>query len=563
LLWDQFAALAPTKWEDDPNLFKWAIDRAAFNRTFIPKLSAYTPRNLIHDRYFAHYDTDANGLIGFEEFIAGLTKLHETDAIKKLPTIFRGYDFDGDGYISRQDCLRILRAQYALEKENMRDSILHDTRSPHSGSPTVPSVGPLASAFGYSEGVAQPPAPVGSPADDFLPVDNPRVTEPETVRHLPSERRQFVDEDSWFPDRPNERNAMSRFPKAEADIGNEYLYQICEAGFNSMLNPIFLDREQAAKETSTTQARRAQVQRPPGSPADFDPLAKFYSRANFVAYSNGIFRYLKAVVRDLMLVPFRPFPDGAMVEYWKGKISDIETSVCQERFTQTSTGVVPVYELARMHFIREKFLADWLAAMITIRLKNVHGTVEISEAGGAGLLGVDPTMPQFRPSSSDEESYRSFAKGGLLVRTCDYTSPDLHHIAPELDMGVDNWSPVVFLVCENRLRQNTWPVINWTRHNFTGQPSDESHAPSFAEQCIEEYHLASLARSWFQTPRPDLDRLKLGDVRELLSAFYDYANAESDARGGPGRINLSELEGYYKSGMDIRFLECWTNWMPF
>ncbi|KAF2741482.1 hypothetical protein EJ04DRAFT_399756, partial [Polyplosphaeria fusca] len=149
-LWDQFTCLAGTEWEADPSKIGWALDRRAFNQAFIPRYSTFisTP-NLIYDRIFAYYDTDHNGIIGFEEFVKGLDGMHSADPKVKLKIVFNGYDVDGDGYISRKDVLRMFRAYYAIEKEATRNYLAEASEelSVRGALDTIHSSQPLGSAF--------------------------------------------------------------------------------------------------------------------------------------------------------------------------------------------------------------------------------------------------------------------------------------------------------------------------------------------------------------------------------------------------------------------------------
>jgi len=73
---------------------------------------------------FAFYDTNNDGLIGFEEFVRGLSTLnHKNRASEKLRRVFNGYDLDGDGFVDRKDFLRIFRAFYALSKDLVKDMV--------------------------------------------------------------------------------------------------------------------------------------------------------------------------------------------------------------------------------------------------------------------------------------------------------------------------------------------------------------------------------------------------------------------------------------------------------
>ncbi|PKX95644.1 EF hand domain protein [Aspergillus novofumigatus IBT 16806] len=123
-LWDQFRCLASYEWPDDPNKLCMAIDRKTFDRCFVPHTSIRPPPpSLIYDRMFAFYDTNNDGLIGFEEFLKGLASLNNKSNDERLRRVFRGYDIDGDGYVERKDFLRVFRAYYALSRELTRDMI--------------------------------------------------------------------------------------------------------------------------------------------------------------------------------------------------------------------------------------------------------------------------------------------------------------------------------------------------------------------------------------------------------------------------------------------------------
>ena len=149
-LWDQFTCLASTEWTNDPNKIGWALDRRAFNHAFVPRYNGFVAApNLIYDRIFQYYDSDDNGLIGFEEWIKGVDGMHANDIKVKARIAFNGYDIDGDGYISRRDVLRVFRAYYAIEKEATRNFVaeLTEELSVRNSMDTIRSSQPLGSAF--------------------------------------------------------------------------------------------------------------------------------------------------------------------------------------------------------------------------------------------------------------------------------------------------------------------------------------------------------------------------------------------------------------------------------
>lgn len=131
-LWEQWTFIANTEWRDDPDELYLAADRRTFERYLVPSSGTKrTAPNLIHDRMFAFYDTNGDDLISFPEFLKGLSYKKGKE---RLERIFKGYDIDGDGYISRRDCLRIFRTYYVLYKhmhgdvlEGLDQQALHNT----------------------------------------------------------------------------------------------------------------------------------------------------------------------------------------------------------------------------------------------------------------------------------------------------------------------------------------------------------------------------------------------------------------------------------------------------
>ncbi len=150
-LWDQFKCLAATEWVEDPNRLNMAIDRRTFDKCFVPNTSIRPPPpNLIYDRMFAFYDTNSDGLIGFEEFLKGLASLNNKSKDERLKRVFQGYDIDGDGYVDRKDFLRMFRAFYALSKELTRDMVAgmeEDVIEGNAAKEIVLSSQPISSAF--------------------------------------------------------------------------------------------------------------------------------------------------------------------------------------------------------------------------------------------------------------------------------------------------------------------------------------------------------------------------------------------------------------------------------
>ncbi|KAL8663488.1 MAG: hypothetical protein Q9202_003798 [Teloschistes flavicans] len=120
--WDQFQCIAATYYAGDPHGFHLAINRRSFNQCFVPNSTKrQPPPNLVYDRMFSFYDTNDDGLIGFEEFLSGIACI--LDLTRGNPRkvfsqkIFRAYDVDGDGFVDRKDFLRMFKGFYDLTKD--------------------------------------------------------------------------------------------------------------------------------------------------------------------------------------------------------------------------------------------------------------------------------------------------------------------------------------------------------------------------------------------------------------------------------------------------------------
>ncbi|KXJ91205.1 hypothetical protein Micbo1qcDRAFT_162825 [Microdochium bolleyi] len=156
--------MANNEWRDDPNGLCLAMDRKTFERCLVPSGGyRHATPNLIHDRMFAFYDTNNDDLIGFEEFLHGVSYRKRKD---KLRRTFEGYDIDGDGYVDRRDFLRMFRAYYVLYKQMHRDILegLDDhMMTTIEAQQLINSRQPLSSLFGREGRV--PPAEHSRPMD--------------------------------------------------------------------------------------------------------------------------------------------------------------------------------------------------------------------------------------------------------------------------------------------------------------------------------------------------------------------------------------------------------------
>lgn len=150
-LWEQFTCLANVQWDEDLEKLGAAIDRRAFDKSFVPRYTANIPApNLVYDRVFAFFDSNGDGLIGFKEFVLGMNFIRMSPHNRaKQRKIFECYDIDGDNYVTRKDFLRIFRAYYNILREKTRDMLMvaEEHLSVAGAMDTIESSQPLSSAF--------------------------------------------------------------------------------------------------------------------------------------------------------------------------------------------------------------------------------------------------------------------------------------------------------------------------------------------------------------------------------------------------------------------------------
>ncbi|KAI8619256.1 hypothetical protein BC830DRAFT_1165501 [Chytriomyces sp. MP71] len=95
-------------------------------------------KNLINDRIFAFFDRDGDGVVAFPEFVSGLGIM-----TKGTPEehVFKGYDLNGDGVLSRLELRKMFKAYYDLSMQ-LVSQYVRDLGSPLSGQfPVRASIG--------------------------------------------------------------------------------------------------------------------------------------------------------------------------------------------------------------------------------------------------------------------------------------------------------------------------------------------------------------------------------------------------------------------------------------
>lgn len=238
-LWMQFKCLATAHYPNDPLRYYHAIDRATFDRCFIPNSNAWPPPpNLVYDRIFSFYDANGDGLIGFHEFVFGIRCISFNKPEDRLRQIFDGFDIDNDKSISRVDLQRMFKALFILHKELAKDTIMplgDDLYDEDAARDIVNGSQALSSAFSGDVGTADP-----------------------SRLHEGKERNEYGDyvitDGSIEPVKPED--SMLRHGPEVQDYGQEILYDVIHDSINELLDPLFKFREDMGLEVLRTKAAR-------------------------------------------------------------------------------------------------------------------------------------------------------------------------------------------------------------------------------------------------------------------------------------------------------------------
>jgi hypothetical protein len=303
-LFEQFACLVNVEWEEDPNGIRWALDRRAFDAALShQRWRSQTAASLLYERMFAFYDTDKNGLLGFEEFVSGLAYLRGVERMASLTRALRGYDLDGDGYIDRNDMLRIMEANFIISREITNDMVDaqelaqigdNDARESLRGRQPISAIlqegdlddreerplnGKITDSFGDMQ-----PAPGTSTiigAEKMWPNDfTPRALEPEASAEYEAYQAYLLmltasSEQPELASTEHNDNAASTAkeddrtcataPAVKTETGSRgILWNLVVASLNELLDDIFLQRENDEKATMATAKirhdRQAEIQ---------------------------------------------------------------------------------------------------------------------------------------------------------------------------------------------------------------------------------------------------------------------------------------------------------------
>ncbi|KAK0783774.1 hypothetical protein LTR91_014050 [Friedmanniomyces endolithicus] len=307
-LYDQFTCIANVPWSTDPLNIDAAIDRRAFNQALAPaRWEGRHNQNAVYDRMFAFYDTNEDGLVGFGEFLSGISYLRGPKRFASMRRALEGLDMDGDGFVDRSDFLRLFRAKYILQQQLVSDMVdSHEQEQTMAAMDTLRSSQPISSIFNQEE----------IPQGGSRPQRGKERSRFNDMQPLPGTKTILEDHEPWprdespapnhrassVPDeRERSRHHVSRFEELlygaaedvlpittqhgstesgavrpivpndvdsthsavqpempESDAIRDALAQAVEEGLNHMLNPMFEAKERTHQEAIDSREERAQ-----------------------------------------------------------------------------------------------------------------------------------------------------------------------------------------------------------------------------------------------------------------------------------------------------------------
>lgn len=430
-LYDQFTSLSNVQWPNDPCKLKVAIDRRAFDRAV--KSNRWPPSQCpeyIFDRIFSFYDTDANGLVGFEEFVSGLAYLRGPERFESLHRAIRGYDMDGDGFVERKDFIRLLKAKFAVQKLLVNEMVeMQEGNHTEAVMGTLMSSQPISSVFSEHSipqgGARAPAAKSRNVYGDLIPdhdaktiladfdelhgsrehvrtqhaeIRPGRITtgsfdrferevlqpaQTPDLRGITAERPQEAPNASGMA--PSHRNdpatiqgdaQASSFANPQEAAIHDVLWYLTEAALNELLDPLFSEGEIKSVRVADTKKARQRW----SAEIDSLRLAKRMFRSELKRGS---------AIDPLLATAFRAFesqqadfPPGRSASGITHKDEVVPTdfdSLAQREFELTER---PLDELLR-------------GSGYEVREPNESARGEIP---GSSPISVDPTLPQNRPN---------------------------------------------------------------------------------------------------------------------------------------------------------------------
>lgn len=532
-LWEQFKCLAAVDYPEDPTKYYLAIDRPTFDKCFIPKSSIRPPPpNLIYDRIFAFYDTNDDSLIGFQEFVFGISSIGYKKPQERLRQIFNGYDIDNDGFVSRLDFQRMFKALFSLHRELAKDIVTRlddEFYDEEIAREVVNSSQALSSAFSGS-------IPPGDPS---------RAVEGKSINDYGD---YVITNDSIETVKP-EDDFLKNWPDQQ-DYGQEILYHVIHDSINELLDPLFKFRENIGLAVIRSRAERQE---------NLDKLAQLRKAGFWIILEVLINRFEQKwrVKSGDTLVD-----DEAqlLIEYVTGmhiyQTYDPSEEYCEKRERHTTEQFAP--------FIAAELITrDGLAPAET--LAEVRSQKQLMASLQEQL--EDTTRQQFRESVDESEDNEDDVRDALNELRSPPISPsiDVKKILgqrqdediPPLPEDLNNQSPspdAPSSKASSASASTTSISASLDKplmYEFsdTERPTDPTLPQNFPGHSPPDG----------EKPRPPgMDRLKYLSLMDLLE------RRDGD-RGGPGRIHWSEFEEIMKGpkGHELGFLAAWIDMATF
>ena len=308
--YDQFMCIANVPLPYDSSGVLMAINKKAFDRAFSTATRPHEfPMNAMYDRIFAFYDTNRNSIIEFDEFISGLAYLRGPKRFASLHRALQGFDANGDGYINRADFVRIFRAKFAVQKQFLNAMIeSHENEQTQAAMEALRTSQPISSVFSLED----------IPLGQNRPIRGKQLDAFGDMKPLPDTKTILDESDPWPEHRPGTarihrtgqtspeqlRRHLSRFEEmlysptdenrpeilhlqdpleshtrettithqeapasirgsvtqhdtdSDERLKQDVLWEIVEAGFSEMLDPIFEELERFELDAVNTREER-------------------------------------------------------------------------------------------------------------------------------------------------------------------------------------------------------------------------------------------------------------------------------------------------------------------
>ncbi|KAK5123410.1 hypothetical protein LTR85_002842 [Meristemomyces frigidus] len=523
-LYDQFTCMANVPWAADPTKVKAAIDRRAFNKALTSERwpQRFAP-NAIYDRMFAFYDEDSNGLIGFEEFISGLAYLRGPKRFASLRRAIQGFDINWNGFLDRQDFLRLFRAKYVIQQQLVNDMVeVHEAEQTMAAMDVLRSSQPISSIFNQEE----------IPRGEERPRRGKQLDIFGDMQPLPETKTILDDNDPWPRDanvrRPGRRDAtsqdrlrhhLSRFeemlygpagtdgPTPSPHDSGEARPQIAESGA-AQRSPVLADHQPDGTDRDNLLADGDEISLHAGDLWDV-------VEAGFNEMLNPLFEAKELEQRDVISTKSER-------STWRAEIQTaLEEKRAFQQELQSAALVDPLMATA---------MKSYPAVKVQLKFDQTRQQRSQQAPEPAFRGDIVPTDAETLARREAEIAQRPLqdllsATGYGTVDSQEPTNP-AHPAASEAAIKGPDELPSSHAIANPR-ETTSDPMLPQNRPNASPPPLTGPLTPENSEPTSE-----AAAK---QTP-PSRERL-------VYLASLDDAEREMEGRGGAGRLSLDEVEG--------------------